>query len=76
MLGQFESAKLLISRAKGHTRDLEVRVKRFADSKPYALVIEHDPQTEEYAHKVRLGASRAAPEQSPSIYPNQSPGLT
>lgn len=46
-----------IARAKEHIRNLDRRVKRFFDSKPYANVIERDENGTQDLHKVKLTKS-------------------
>lgn len=50
----FSSPRMRIARAKEHIRNLDRRVKRFFDFKPYANVIERDEDGTQDLHKVRL----------------------
>lgn len=50
----FSSPRMRVARAKEHIRNLDRRVKRFFDSKPYARVTERDDNGVNDLHKVKL----------------------
>lgn len=50
----FSSPRMRIARAKEHIRNLDRRVKRFFDAKPYARVAERDDDGINDLHKVKL----------------------
>lgn len=50
----FSSPRMRIARAKEHIRNLDCRVKRFFDAKPYARVTERDDDGINDLHKVKL----------------------
>jgi hypothetical protein len=50
----FSSAKRRLARAKKHIRTIERQCKAFFGKKPYAHIIEADPQTRFEFHKIRL----------------------
>jgi hypothetical protein len=50
----FYSAKLRIARAKEHLDDLETKINNFFAEKPYATVIEPDPDGIHQIHKLRF----------------------
>ena len=52
----FESPKGLVAHAREHADNLESQIRAFFDKRPYARVIEFDPNTGHDVHKVRLTA--------------------
>lgn len=52
----FDSPKLLVGHAREHIDRLEAEVKAFFDRRPYARVIDVDPETRAEIHKIRLTA--------------------
>lgn len=50
----FSSPRMRVARAKEHIRNLDRRVKRFFDAKPYARVTERDDDGLNDVHKVKL----------------------
>lgn len=53
----FNSPRMRIARAKQHIRNLDQRVKRFFDAKPYARVTERDDEDINDLHKIKLTKS-------------------
>jgi hypothetical protein len=51
----FESAKLLLNRAREHRDEFRLRSQAFLDDNPHSTIIEFDPYSGDYVRKAQMG---------------------
>lgn len=50
----FDSPREVLDRARDHINDLDARIKRFIERKPYTLIVDYDSNTGQDVHKLRF----------------------